>query len=495
MKKILTFLVSFLLMFVCIFKVDAAQVLEQECSYVSNDLHVIIKIYSGSRNGLPVAYAKIYKFGSETWKNGKEVTGFLNAIKIPVENYGEDFTKDKKTIKKYEDGKNYTCPKHILVEDDTYYSAFVSNKKSDLTTFANAVFSGTNRKYYAEYSDTSTEIDDIDKVCAYYFEDANGKGYTSQVEIKDDGTMYMKSGAQFYGTTTVGDKKIENYTEFGYKGDCPTYFMVAMDGAKFKGYVSANKSDLESIASTNKWGLTFKVGDNNMNKAIIKTLKGHGTGAEVEKMPPCKYSDIENCSGCEIEIQFTDNVDALKEGDSVVVSSKVISGDISEIDLAGLGWTDKGGQYSNISFSQELRSKICPPGLKFSYNTSSKKVTIYTDVHTQNQDINSGNNSGASAPDFEFNEDPMTCEELLGPNLTKVVKAALTLVRIGASIATIVIGMLNFLPALTKGDQGEFNKAVKKCIWLVVVLMLIILIPVLLRTIGNLFNWDISCFV
>ena len=98
-------------------------------------------------------------------------------------------------------------------------------------------------------------------------------------------------------------------------------------------------------------------------------------------------------------------------------------------------------------------------------------------------------------PDLNFNESAMTCSEILSTNLIKVIKAALKLVRIGASIATIVIGMMTFLSALIKGDAGEFNKAIKKCIWLAVVLMLIILIPVLLRTIGNLFGWDLCGIV
>lgn len=106
-----------------------------------------------------------------------------------------------------------------------------------------------------------------------------------------------------------------------------------------------------------------------------------------------------------------------------------------------------------------------------------------------------GGGNGASEPNLNFNENTMTCSELLSTNMIKVIKAALTLIRIGATIATILIGMMNFLPALTKGDQGAFNAAIKKCIWLVVILMLIILLPVLLRTIGNLFNWDLCGIV
>ena len=93
-------------------------------------------------------------------------------------------------------------------------------------------------------------------------------------------------------------------------------------------------------------------------------------------------------------------------------------------------------------------------------------------------------------PKLDFYEGDMSCSQLLGTNLVKVIGAGLTLVRIGASIAAILIGMLTFLHALTKGDAKEFNAAIKKCIWLAIVLMLIILVPVLLRTIGNLFSWD-----
>lgn len=98
-------------------------------------------------------------------------------------------------------------------------------------------------------------------------------------------------------------------------------------------------------------------------------------------------------------------------------------------------------------------------------------------------------------PKLDFYDGDMSCSQLLGTNIVKVIGAGLTLVRIGASIATILIGMMTFFPALTKGDAKEFNNAVRKCIWLAVVLMLIILIPVLLRTIGNLFNWDLCGIV
>lgn len=95
------------------------------------------------------------------------------------------------------------------------------------------------------------------------------------------------------------------------------------------------------------------------------------------------------------------------------------------------------------------------------------------------------------APNLDFNSADMSCSALLGTNIIKVIGAALKLVRIGSSIATILIAMTIFFPAVIKGDAKELNASIKKCVWLAVVLMLIILLPILLRTVGNLFNWDL----
>ena len=94
-------------------------------------------------------------------------------------------------------------------------------------------------------------------------------------------------------------------------------------------------------------------------------------------------------------------------------------------------------------------------------------------------------------PNLNFYTGPISCSKLLGDNLIAVIKFVINLIRVGAVIATIVLCMMTMLPAVTNGDAGEFNKAVKKCIWTVVVMLLIILAPVLLRTIGNLFSWDL----
>ena len=124
-------------------------------------------------------------------------------------------------------------------------------------------------------------------------------------------------------------------------------------------------------------------------------------------------------------------------------------------------------------------------------NESAAEEDIQQEIEENKQLREDIFNHTLNVPDFEFYTGTMSCEVLLGDQLIKVIKFIINLVRIGAVIATIVLCMMTMLPAVTKGDAGEFNKAVKKCIWTVVVMLLIILAPVLLRTIGNLFNWDL----
>lgn len=88
----------------------------------------------------------------------------------------------------------------------------------------------------------------------------------------------------------------------------------------------------------------------------------------------------------------------------------------------------------------------------------------------------------------------INCKDLLGPNLMKLVSFALDTLRIGASIITIINGMIILIPALIAKDADALKKSEKKLITLAIVLVLIILIPTLLITIGNLFGYDLSCF-
>ncbi len=103
--------------------------------------------------------------------------------------------------------------------------------------------------------------------------------------------------------------------------------------------------------------------------------------------------------------------------------------------------------------------------------------------------------SAVGAPDINISTEQMNCSELLGENLTKLVKFAIDTVKIIGAIIAIVNGMISLVPAVISKDQDALKKAAKKCTYMAIILALIFLLPLLARVIGNMFEFDISCFV
>ena len=88
----------------------------------------------------------------------------------------------------------------------------------------------------------------------------------------------------------------------------------------------------------------------------------------------------------------------------------------------------------------------------------------------------------------------LTCEEMLGKNLTKILKFALEVLSIAGAIIAIVNSMISLIPALIAKDAEALKKAQSKCITMAIVLVLILLLPTLLTFIGNIFGYDLTCF-
>ena len=113
-------------------------------------------------------------------------------------------------------------------------------------------------------------------------------------------------------------------------------------------------------------------------------------------------------------------------------------------------------------------------------------ITIYAEEIT--------NSSEATLPIISFGES-MTCAELLGPTLTKVLKIAISALRIFAVIYAIVSGMLHLLPAIYSSDAHALNKQTIIIVKMLVILVLVILLPTIVEFIGELFGYDLSCFI
>ena len=120
-------------------------------------------------------------------------------------------------------------------------------------------------------------------------------------------------------------------------------------------------------------------------------------------------------------------------------------------------------------------------------------VSLFAFSYQVNAETSNGDIYEIEAPDFDFDNSSRSCSELLGNNLVLVVRFGMNSIRIIGVIVAIIMGMTTMLSVVNKGDVGEWNKAVKKCIWIAVVLVIVVMLPTLSRVIGNLFGLDTSC--
>ena len=94
---------------------------------------------------------------------------------------------------------------------------------------------------------------------------------------------------------------------------------------------------------------------------------------------------------------------------------------------------------------------------------------------------------------LDLASEKMTCAELLGPNLVKVLKLFITIIRIAGAIIAIITGMLAFVPAVISDDAYAIKKASKKAIIIMVILIAIGIFPTLVGVVGRIAGFDLSC--
>ena len=104
----------------------------------------------------------------------------------------------------------------------------------------------------------------------------------------------------------------------------------------------------------------------------------------------------------------------------------------------------------------------------------------------------------AAAPDVKLPDaDPsMTgCTRILGPNLTAIVKASITILQIVGAIIAIVKGMMTLIPPILAKDADALKKASKTLTTMAIILVVIFLFKPILTFIGNILDFDTSCIV
>lgn len=101
--------------------------------------------------------------------------------------------------------------------------------------------------------------------------------------------------------------------------------------------------------------------------------------------------------------------------------------------------------------------------------------------------------SNISLPEFGFGEAGMTCSEIVGVNLSKILKLFINAIQIGGAIIALVNGILIIMPVIINKDSGALNKAISKCIKMGIVLLVIGVFPTLVSVVGKLFGYDLTC--
>ena len=98
-----------------------------------------------------------------------------------------------------------------------------------------------------------------------------------------------------------------------------------------------------------------------------------------------------------------------------------------------------------------------------------------------------------SVPNIEGVSGVKTCSQLLGANLVKVVHASVRIIQIAGAIITIVKGMMILIPPIISKDASALNKAASTLVTMSIILAIIFLFPTILRVIGKIADFDISC--
>lgn len=92
-----------------------------------------------------------------------------------------------------------------------------------------------------------------------------------------------------------------------------------------------------------------------------------------------------------------------------------------------------------------------------------------------------------------FGESGQDCLDVVGANLAKIIKLSINVLRIAGAIIAIIKGMTLLIPPIMNGDAKALQAAGKKCVKLAIILLIIGVFPTVIRFIGIVFGYDLSC--
>ena len=288
---------------------------------------------------------------------------------------------------------------------------------------------------------------------------------------------------------------VDNYNRDEDKG---TYFVLT----------TASEEKLRSTSSESDWKTPEEFFNTQSDPTTSPNQPEHGQ----EKV--CSYEfNFDDKVYNNLHISFTKRKN-IQNGNSVYEVKLDNEGQMQLVDLNDMNDITIYAEQANILLRKDILKKIyesedCIEKDKicsyWSEATSKWTFTISLDFDECKNNTLSGEYSNGSGeksngkkpdtPNLGFNTNPMTCTEILGPNLTKIVHAGVKAIQIIGAIAAIVKGMITLIPAVMAKDAEGLKKAQKTLVTMAIILLCIFLLPYLVRWIGNILGYDISCLV
>ena len=111
-----------------------------------------------------------------------------------------------------------------------------------------------------------------------------------------------------------------------------------------------------------------------------------------------------------------------------------------------------------------------------------------------NGETNNGSTANVDVPTLPSGN-LSSCTDLLGKNLSAIVKATFTILQIVGAIIAIVKGMMILIPPILAKDAEALKKAGSTLTKLAIVLVIIFLFKPLLKFLGSILDFDVSCLV
>ena len=323
-------------------------------------------------------------------------------------------------------------------------------KLSKYFLFLLIIFVGFNVKALdTSYCDSSSSACAI---CEYVINSGTNAKITYKVKATN-GVLNIDESKTGNASITINSANVAANNFYSKAQDkllCPSTIKTGM--------VSGGRSVTYYVSFTEtKWSNVTLNGNASLNESYNNDKRVTPSGEELHS---CTYKD--NDSGVSIEVQYTKTSLKYNSGKySVTYTDFTVDDFQSGCPVAYLTCTTRGG--NNCSLRKDVHSGF---------------TNDVTPSNTPNADQisnpSSSNELNGGTPVYD-------CEGLIGPNVLAFLQLILTLIMIVGPIIALVLGMYDLFMAMTKGEEDDKKKAIKKLKGRMIATVLLLILPYIIK--------------